>query len=257
MIATSLIFLPTLLFITLAPSFRVAVAAFYLFGGLTGAMDVSMNANAVEVEKAMGRAIMSSCHAFWSLGGFLGSSMGGYLVEHFGAVPHATLVTVLCAIILFCSYPAIMPDGPHLAEASSGGKSRSRLPLTPLPWLIGIMALFSMIQEGIVIDWSGLYLKTHFAASLSVAALGAGAGLRRVDPFIRVSLDLLDRRSHVRYEADPIGRVVALERPDRITFRLLVLGGAGRLVALKALVAHLRGYDLGRRSVGPSAVLRK
>jgi fucose permease len=69
-----------------------------------------------------------------------------------------------------------MPDGPHIHEAPvAGDKPKSRLPMSPLPWLIGIMALFSMIQEGIVIDWSGLYLKHDLAASLTVAALGAGA----------------------------------------------------------------------------------
>jgi hypothetical protein len=43
-------------------------------------MDVAMNANAVEAEKRLGRAIMSSSHGFWSLGGFIG---GGYR-QHVG-----------------------------------------------------------------------------------------------------------------------------------------------------------------------------
>jgi len=51
--------------------------AIFLFGGFMGAMDVAMNANAVAVEQSMRRAIMSSCHAFWSLGGLIGGLLGG------------------------------------------------------------------------------------------------------------------------------------------------------------------------------------
>ena len=57
----------------------------FLFGGFVGAMDVAMNANAVSVEQSMHRAIMSSCHAFWSLGGLIGSAIGGFLIWRIGA----------------------------------------------------------------------------------------------------------------------------------------------------------------------------
>ena len=39
------------------------------------------------------------------------------------------------------------------------------------------------------------------------------------------------------------GRVGTLQRPDRVALRLLILGRAGRLVALVALVPHLRRDD--------------
>ncbi len=38
----------------------------------------------------------------------------------------------------------ILADRPHHAAT----KEKLRLPMTPLPWLIGIMALFSMVPEG-------------------------------------------------------------------------------------------------------------
>ena len=52
----------------------LAAVTHVLFGGLIGGMDVAMNANAVIVEKKLGRAIMSSSHGFWSLGGFAGGA---------------------------------------------------------------------------------------------------------------------------------------------------------------------------------------
>ena len=61
-----------LLIVALAPNLWTAAIAMYVFGGTIGATDVSMNANAVTAERRLGRAIMSSSHGFWSLGGFVG-----------------------------------------------------------------------------------------------------------------------------------------------------------------------------------------
>ncbi len=47
---------------------------------LDGGMDVAMNANAVAVERRLSRAVMSSSHGFWSLGGFAGGALGGLLL---------------------------------------------------------------------------------------------------------------------------------------------------------------------------------
>ena len=61
--------LPVLALVVLAPSLWLLALAMAAFGALIGSMDVAMNANAVEVERRLGRAIMSSSHGFWSLGG--------------------------------------------------------------------------------------------------------------------------------------------------------------------------------------------
>ena len=56
----------------LAPSLPLLVVALMLFGMFNGAMDVSMNAHGVAVERLLGRPIMSSLHAMFSIGGILG-----------------------------------------------------------------------------------------------------------------------------------------------------------------------------------------
>jgi MFS family permease len=50
--------------------------ALFLWGGFAGAMDVSMNTQAVTVERARGRPLMSGLHAFWSIGTFAGAGAG-------------------------------------------------------------------------------------------------------------------------------------------------------------------------------------
>ncbi|QND48849.1 MFS transporter [Rhizobium lusitanum] len=169
--AFAVLLVPMLLAMTLVESVWTAAIAIFLFGGFIGAMDVAMNANAVSVEKSMRRAIMSSCHAFWSLGGLLGAAIGGFLISHLGFLGHAEVVTVLSILILAVAWPMILGDQPHPDEA----KPKARLPMVPLPWLLGLMALFSMMPEGAVLDWSALYLSQEKAASVTLSGFGFAA----------------------------------------------------------------------------------
>ncbi|MBN9275912.1 MAG: MFS transporter, partial [Mesorhizobium sp.] len=45
------------------------------------------------------------------------------------------------------------------------------LPRTPAVYLVGLLALFSMIPEGAILDWSALYLKQELGAELATAGL--------------------------------------------------------------------------------------
>lgn len=168
---TAILLSPLLLLLTLLPNVWAAAVGMFLLGGFVGAMDVAMNANAVEVEKSMRRAIMSSCHAYWSLGGLIGAGIGGFLMARFGVLPHVLVVTVLSLTVIAIAWPMILADKPHPAAT----KEKLRLPMTPLPWLIGIMALFSMVPEGTVLDWGALYLRNELGASVELSGFGFAA----------------------------------------------------------------------------------
>lgn len=165
---------PMLLAVTWPSSHVGAAVALFFFGGIMGAMDVAMNANAVAVEKAMGRAIMSSCHAFWSLGGLFGAAIGGYAIDMLGIWGHAVMVTVVSGLAVAIATPILFGEAASVVQAD-GKTEKLRLPLTPLPWLIGLIALFSMIPEGAMLDWSALYLKSELGASLAVSGLAYAA----------------------------------------------------------------------------------
>lgn len=165
------LFAPSLIWISLAPGPWTAAATVLLFGGLIGAMDVAMNANAVAVERARRRAIMSSCHGFWSLGGLAGAGLGGIVIQSVGELAHAVLVTLAVAAILAVALPRLLQDPPSGDQA----QQPLRLPRTPLPYLIGLMALASMIPEGAILDWAAVYLQREMGASLAVAGWGFAA----------------------------------------------------------------------------------
>jgi fucose permease len=167
----AVLLLPMLIILSLVPDIWTGVIALFLFGGFVGAMDVAMNANAVAVEKSMGRAIMSSCHAFWSLGGLIGSAIGGYLIGHWGVLAHAEVATLLAVVFLIAAWPIIFSDQPHPSEV----RQKAKLPLIPLPWLLGVVALFCMVPEGAVLDWGALYLRQEFGASATLSGFAFAA----------------------------------------------------------------------------------
>ncbi|MEV6659978.1 MFS transporter [Nocardia fluminea] len=88
-----------------AVTLAIALACFGL--GM-GALDVSMNAQAVHVERAYGRPIMSSFHAMFSAGAFAGSLVGA-AAQHAG---WSTQLTLLCAGITGLCVTALLV--PHL-----------------------------------------------------------------------------------------------------------------------------------------------
>jgi fucose permease len=130
-----------------------------------------MNANAVEVERRLRRAVMSSSHGFWSLGGFAGGGLGGLLIKDSGALPHAVIVTVLAIIVFFFATRGLVTE----TKPTIRQRFRFSPPKNPAVYLIGIMALFSMIPEGAVLDWAALYLKQELGAGIATAGLAFAA----------------------------------------------------------------------------------
>ncbi|MFA7415137.1 MAG: MFS transporter [Rhizobium sp.] len=209
--AAAILFIPTILGVSLVNSLWAGVAAIFLFGGLGGAMDVAMNANAVEVERSMRRSIMSSCHAFWSLGGLVGSATGGYAIANIGNIWHSVAISAVGLMLLLSARPFILVDRPHPEER----RPKARLPLTPLPWLIGLIALSSMIPEGAILDWGALYLRGELGASVSFSGFA----------FAAFSLTMAAMRFAGDLVRDRLGAVATLRLCTLASFLGLVIAG--------------------------------
>jgi MFS family permease len=165
-------FIPMYPLVILAPSPWLAVPFLFLFGAFGGCMDVAMNANAVAVERHLGRAIMSSSHGFWSLGGFIGGALGGRAIEAFGYDKQALGVAAICAVVLLVASRFIVSDPPH---GTGEAKPKARIfPRVPILYVLGAMALFSMVPEGAVLDWAAVYVKQELAADLTRQGLAFG-----------------------------------------------------------------------------------
>ncbi len=152
--------------VVFAPSLTVLAPAMALLGALIGCMDVAMNANAVEVERRLGRAIMSSSHGFWSLGGFVGGASGAWVIAHWGAAPQAVLVALVSAVIVLAAMPFLRGEPPERSAAQTDLPRMGLLPRAPGLWLLGLMALLSMVPEGAVLDWAALYLQKELGSDV-------------------------------------------------------------------------------------------
>ena len=142
-----------------------------LLGACNGLLDVSMNSQAAEVEHRVGRPIMSSFHALFSLGGVAGALMAGRAmasgigdVAHVGVAAAVALSAVVLALPGLVSPPANDgPAGPVVARPSG----------TLLA--LGLLALLGLMAEGAMADWSAVYLHDTLGSSPAVAAIGFAA----------------------------------------------------------------------------------
>ncbi|ALK99855.1 hypothetical protein AB595_15280 [Massilia sp. WF1] len=149
----------------LAPLFLAA----YAFGASNGVMDVSMNANASEVETARGIPTMSSFHGFYSLGGLLGAALGGVLI---GAGLGDGRGALMAAVAIGAGAALCTPF--VLRTAPSKHESHFALPRGPALFL-GLLALLCFAVEGALVDWSALLLTERARAEPASAALGYSA----------------------------------------------------------------------------------
>jgi predicted MFS family arabinose efflux permease len=154
----------------LAPGLASLAIAMTAMGASIAMMDVATNANAVELEQATQRAILSSTHGFWSVGAFLGGALGGPAIAALGSNGHAILVAMLslAAVALSWSRLASMPvERDDTGGATGSGLLRQGWTI----YIIGVMALLAFVPESAVLDWSALYLSSDHGAGVAESGL--------------------------------------------------------------------------------------
>lgn len=145
-----------------------------VFGFGNGALDVSMNSQAVVAERAYRRPIMSAFHGMFSIGGVAGSLVGAVTIRA-GWAPTTTLgaAAVLgVAGIALCT-TRLLPPPAHPRPEHREARPRGRY--SPRVLALGAVAFALMLAEGVANDWTTLQVKEHLAVPESVAALAFGA----------------------------------------------------------------------------------
>ncbi|HVV54730.1 MAG TPA: MFS transporter, partial [Mucilaginibacter sp.] len=137
------------------------VACLWCFGFAGNAANIAVNTQAVAAEKLYQRPIMASFHGIWSMAGFTGAGIGIFMISekiiplyHFIAI-----LAVVITVIIVSSRNLEDDSGKTAASETMVLSIRERLRLM-LPLLkLGIIAFCSMICEGTMFDWSGVYFK--------------------------------------------------------------------------------------------------
>lgn len=162
--ALLLVLLP--LMATLSSPVTLAIVLM-LFGAAIGTLDVAMNIQAVEVEKASGRTMMSGFHGFYSVGGIVGAGLVSALLW-LGLSPLQSVlfVLLLLALLLLGSQRWLLTERMHQSDT----------PLFVLPrgWVLflGLLCFILFLTEGAVLDWSALLLTQERGLPAAQAGLG-------------------------------------------------------------------------------------
>ena len=154
-----------------SPSVAMLSLSLGFLGACNALLDVSMNAQAAEVEQRIGRPIMSSFHALFSLGGVAGAlAAGRAMAAGIGDTAHVGMATIITLSAVALALPGLVSpravDSP--AETVVARPSGALLAL-------GMLALLGLMAEGAMADWSAVYLHDTLGSSPAVAAVGFAA----------------------------------------------------------------------------------
>ncbi|GAA0894639.1 MFS transporter [Fulvivirga kasyanovii] len=158
----------SLICIGLAPSVVLLIAALFMFGLIGNMLNISVNTQAVGVESAYNRNIMAKFHGMWSLAGFAGAGIGALMIALSISPPiHYTIIAVSILGVLFYSFRYLLPKDVN----TDPDKPLFSLPDKSL-MVLGVIAFFSMMCEGAMFDWSGVYFKKIVAVQEEWIGIG-------------------------------------------------------------------------------------
>jgi MFS family permease len=165
-----------LILIAMANTFGALAGAFVLFGGLTSIAGIAINAHAIDIEKAYAKAIMSSFHALFSIGGLAGATAGGVMAaHHFTILQSMTTVAVVLSLlgVLLISklFDVTQYDYAEDHEVIETTHKHHKGAWWRKVLLIGSLMFICFLCEGAIADWSAIYMKNVHGAGPLVAVL--------------------------------------------------------------------------------------
>ena len=145
-------------------SLWLAAVLVLAFGACMGSIDTCINIQAVIIEQAARRLIMSRMQAFWSIGGFTGAGISAIWMKVLGLSPTVStlIASATMLLLLLVSYRHYLPYG---------GDGSGKLFALPrgVVILLGLVTLIAFLMEGAMMDWSGVFLTTARGFDLSLA----------------------------------------------------------------------------------------
>ena len=150
-------------------SIPLLMAGLFLFGAGLGTVDSTVNLQAVIVERASGKTMMSGFHGLFSLGGIVGAA-GVSALLGLGLSPlSATLVVIVITLA------ALLKAAPHLLPYGSESSGPAFAIPHGVVLFIGCLCFIVFLAEGAVLDWSAVFLSDERGLDEAYAGLGYAA----------------------------------------------------------------------------------
>jgi MFS family permease len=174
----------------LMPGLLTLCCAMLLLGMSESVFDVSINAEGSTLEKLSGRAIMSGFHGMFSVGAMIGSAVAAVMLRlDVPAWMQLCGVAALVAVSVVIASQRMLTEHPRAAD----DQAHFTWPRGTL-LLIGMLICCGMLAEGVMYNWSVLYVKQELHTSQSFAAVGyvsfaaATAAMRFAGDWVRARM---------------------------------------------------------------------
>jgi MFS family permease len=139
-----------------------------LFGFFANLLNISINTQAVAVEGLYQKRLMASFHGLWSVAGFAGAAFGTWMIGN--DVPPLQHFLFICIFVLI----AVAISAIYLVEKDQ--QTDKKTPILALPDKsllgLGLIAFCSMMVEGAMFDWSGVYFTNVVQVDSDLTGLG-------------------------------------------------------------------------------------
>ena len=159
----------------LAGALASLTSIFFGIGFLAGLLDVSMNIEAVAVERRFGRRVMTAIHGTWSVALFVGAGLASAGIA--AGLRIGIHLPASAALVIFVSLAFLR----WLPREDEGAAPRTEVPeihragASRLVLRLCLVAGSSFLVEGIAIEWSAVFLRESVGAHASAAGLGVVA----------------------------------------------------------------------------------
>lgn len=150
-------------------SIPALIAALFMFGAGLGTVDSTVNLQAVIVERASGKHMMSGFHGLFSLGGIVGAA-GVSALLGLGLTPLAAMLVVVVLLI-----GALLKCVPHMLPYGSESSGPAFAIPHGIVLFIGGMCFIVFLTEGAALDWSAVFLAQERGIDTAYAGMGYAA----------------------------------------------------------------------------------
>jgi fucose permease len=152
------------------PSLPWLLPSMLLFGAAMSLYDVALNAEGTALESVSGRAIMGNLHGMFSVGGMVGAALAALLLR-LEIAPPLQLAVISAAVVAVVLFAARFMLDAHPQDEAASGQAHFAWPRGRL-LVIGLLIFAGMTAEGVMYDWSVLYLKQELGMAQAQAGIG-------------------------------------------------------------------------------------
>lgn len=158
-----------------APNPQVLASLSFLTAMFYASSNIAVNAQGVDIQSHLDRAVMPSFHAAWSLGALTSSTLGNLAANFLSPAQHLTLNASAAILIVWVLGRNLLHLDPnaHLDDSPS----RMTSVVHRLLFMMALTMSFGIIAEVSSNDWSAIHLHEALGIPLGLNGIGVTAFL--------------------------------------------------------------------------------